>query len=290
MAHKVSSIKERDAGLAGRIKHMILEYEPAKKDDESCFHLNYTDDTYDQEEFARLLWATLPLFALSPLEYEDQQLSSPSEMQRTAYGRITKNDSMSDYGELLLFVLLDYFFDTPKFVTKVRARTSDSVPAFGSDCAHVSFNEQGGPVLWLGEAKFMSDFSGALDDAFKSVSSLLRIHKLQSELRLLDPHIEANQNFSEEFLSQLKEITRGAVPIGAFDINIPILLITDSGAASTSKSLEELRSNLEKECQRRFEIISKRDWPTVARVKFHFILFPLSNKGELVKNLKAYIA
>lgn len=211
-------------------------------------------------------------------------------MQPVAYGRITKNASMSDYGELLLFLILDYFFEVPKFATKVRARTSEGVAVFGSDCAHVSFSEEGNPVLWLGESKFKADFSGAADDAVDSVKKLIKVHKLKSELRLLDPHVEANENFDEDFLAKVKEITRGAVPIGAFDINIPVLLITDSGAASSSSSLEELRAKLEVECKRRFESMNKRDWPIMNKVKFHFMLFPLSDKDGLVKTLKAYIA
>jgi hypothetical protein len=197
---------------------------------------------------------------------------------------------MSDYGELLLFLILDYFFKVPKFATKVRARTSEGVAVFGSDCAHVSFSDEGDPVLWLGESKFKADFSGAVDDAVESVKKLIEVHKLKSELRLLDPHVEANANFSDDFLAKIKEITRGAVPIGAFEINVPVLLMTNSGAASTSTSLEDLRINLEAECKRRFEAINKRDWPIMNKVKFHFILFPLSDKDGLVEKLKAYIA
>lgn len=168
-----SSIKARDKSLAGRVQHLVLAYEPQSQLGGNCFHLNFADTTYDQNEFARVLFSSLPLFTLTSEEYETYQLNSPSELQRTAYGRITKNEHMSDYGEVLLFLILDYFFDVPKFVTKVRARTSENVAVFGSDCAHVSFGSDGHPILWLGEAKFKEDFSGAVSDAVKSVKKLI---------------------------------------------------------------------------------------------------------------------
>lgn len=107
---------------------------------------------------------------------------------------------------------------------------------------------------------------------------------------LLDPHVEANSGFDATFLERIKEITRGAVPVGSFEINVPILLATDSNAAKNSTSLEELRAELEKECIARMETISKRDWPVMSKVRLHFILFPLSDKSKLVEELKKYAA
>ncbi len=285
-----SSIKTRDSGLAGRIERLVLSFEPSEPMDGFCFHLNFSDITYDQQEFARVLFATLPLFALKPEEYEEFQLNSPSEAGRVAYDRITKNESLSDYGEVLLFLILDFFFDTPKFVTKVRTRTSENVAVFGSDCAHVSFGDKGQPILWLGEAKFKEDFSGAVTDALDSIKNILTVNNLKSELRLLNPHIEANSIFDESFLAQIKEITRNAVPIGDFEINIPILIISNSRVARESKSLDELQGKLEAECVKKFQSIAKKDWPIMNKVKLHFILFPLSNKAELVKELGKYAA
>lgn len=283
-----SSIKMRDKSLAGRIQHLILEYAPSQPLDGSCFHLNFSDTDYDQKEFARVLSSSLPLFALTPEEYELMQLESPSEMQRVAYDRITKNKHLSDYGEALLFVILDFFFDVPKFVTKVRARTSENVPVFGSDCAHVSFDANNNPVLWLGEAKFKEDFAGAVDGAVTSVTNLLEVEKLKSELRLLDPHVEANAVFDAEFMAKIRDITRNAMPIGSFEINIPVLLAVNSVVAKNSSSLDELKRDLEQECRDRFKKIAEKDWPVMNKVKLHFILFPLSDKSGLVEELRGY--
>ena len=284
-----SQIKTSEATLSERIEHLILRFESDEMGDGYCFHLNYAGNDYNQEEFARVLFQTLPLFTLTPAEYATYKESSPSELPRIAYDRITKNANASDYGEAILFLILDYFFDVPKFVTKVRLRTAEKVPTFGFDCAHVSFVDDE-ICLWLGEAKLRKTFSKAVDAAFESVESFLKLATMQAQVRLLFPHIEANQKLDPAIYDKLRKITSEIIPVGSFKIRIPILLATNSDVACDAKSKQELVAGLEAECKKRLAALANKNWSYLDNVTLDFILFPLKDKDDLVKALLGYKA
>lgn len=284
-----SQIKNSDSSLSERIEHLILRFESDQMGEGHCFHLNYADTEYNQKEFARVLFQTLPLFTLTPEEYEAYKNTSPSEMPRIAYDRITKNTSASDYGEAMLFLILDYFFDIPKFVTKVRLRTAEKMPVFGFDCAHVSL-ENDEICLWLGEAKFKDDFSGAVSDAFKSVSNFLTLATMQAQVRLLFPHVEVNKDLDPSIYDALRKITSEILPVGSFKIRIPIILATNSEVVKAAKTKQELLATLEAECSKRLATLANKNWGLLENVTLDFILLPLKNKDDLVKELLSYRA
>ncbi len=282
----MSQIKKSDPNLSERIEHLVLKFEKDSFNGGYCFHLNHSGNVYNQEEFARVLYHTLPMFALTEDEYE-QYKSSPSELFRLSFDRITKNDSASDFGEAILYLVLDHFFDVPKFVTKVRIKSAEKVPVFGFDCAHVS-KINGVASLWLGEAKLKKDFSDAADDAFESIEKFLELAELKAQMRLMRPHIEINKDQEPELHDFISKITREVTPIGSFNIRVPILLATNSSVARDAESQAELLGKLEAECTRRFKALEARNWKLLDNITLDFILFPLSNKDDFVDILKEY--
>jgi hypothetical protein len=188
--------------LASKAKTIIVKFglsHEGSKWVKHPFHLDYGDGEYRQKDLARIIRDAVPQFALTKdelkrfLEKEDI-----GQAQRIAWSRISKapKNKKGDYGELLLFVLLCLFFDSPKFVTKVRLRSSQKEQIKGFDCAHFTI-EEGKIYLWLGEAKFHQSISGAIDEAISSIEEHCGKEYLTNELSILESQVEVNEDFPE---------------------------------------------------------------------------------------------
>ncbi|MDT3426439.1 hypothetical protein J2Z22_001965 [Paenibacillus forsythiae] len=173
--------------------------------------LNYEEGNYRQSELVRIIREAVVHFALTKKEIQKYKDDDDfGEMQRKAWERISKahKNSKGDYGELLLFIILTIFFPSEKFVTKVRLRSSTKDQIKGFDCAHFSI-ENGKAVLWLGEAKFHQQFSGAITDAIKSIHEHCKIDYLRDEISILGSNIELNESFHE--YDKINDILNGGV-------------------------------------------------------------------------------
>lgn len=176
-----------DSSIQTRIKNLIFKFEAkvnhAQKED-STFTLDYENGRYRQTELVGLIRDVVPFFAFTEAEINS---IDRSEWNRRSFTRISdaNRKSKGDYGELLLFLILSIFYNVPKFVTKARLRSTTREQIKGFDCAHFSI-DQGKVTLWLGEAKFHQNFSGAVSKALSSLKEHLEdSSRIKSELKLL---------------------------------------------------------------------------------------------------------
>ena len=149
-----------DESIKRRIKNQIFKFEAqleSIKDCDASFTLDFESGRYRQKELVGLIRDIVPFFALTE---EEIATIDKSEWNRSSFTRISdaNKNSKGDYGELLLFLILSVFYDTPKFVTKARLRSTTREQIKGFDCAHFSI-ENNEVTLWLGEAKFHKDRS-----------------------------------------------------------------------------------------------------------------------------------
>lgn len=104
--------------LKSRAKHLIYSIELDGFTDQTGFHLNLENKKYRQADLVRLIRNSIPNFALSDSEIETFNKSGDvGEMVEEAWSRISKAkaNKKGDYDEILLFILLNTFFDAPKF-------------------------------------------------------------------------------------------------------------------------------------------------------------------------------
>lgn len=138
------------------VDEIILTFDVGahRKDARACFHLDYQDTVYREKAFIGLLRDSVEYFALTHEEFEEFRTKGDIlSARRIAWSRIStaRRDKKGDYGELLLFLLLCFKMPhhVPRFVTKVRLRSSRGEQIKGFDCAHVTL-ENGQLNLWLG--------------------------------------------------------------------------------------------------------------------------------------------
>lgn len=274
--------------LKDRIENLIFEFKYSftpnafKKE---AFHLDYDSTQYRQEELVKVIRDTITHFALTPEEFEEfSKKGDIGEMQRMAWGRISKAHKFKkgDYGELLLFIILTVIHKVPKFVTKVRLRSSIKEQIKGFDCAHFTI-EKGEPILWLGEAKFHKSFSGALADALKSIKDHFERNYLKDEISILYSNIEANKNSD---LTVLKKALRGK-SLDDIQFRVPILLTYDSDVIKNNKSIDKtFKTQLEAELANLNVSIEGKKIKLGSNIELFFILFPLHTVATIKEELE----
>lgn len=270
-----------------RVKNLIYEFdkidfEEVEKWEKKAFHLDYLNSEYRQNEIVKIIKDAMPHFALTEEELNEFLLTKDlGEADREAWNRIStaRKDKKGDYGELLLYLILEVFYPAKKFVTKVRLRSSRKEQIKGFDCAHFTI-ENDEVYLWLGEAKFHQSFSTALTDSISSIIDHCEYGYLSDEMSILKGNIEINKKFEE--YSKLEEIFLGK-SLDKIKFKIPILLTYDSHNISKFDDItDEFKKVFEEEFRKKFKSIEKK----VINLKSQFELLFLIIPFESVKKIK----
>ena len=203
-----------------------------RRDSHFCFHLDYENAVYRQQDLVRLIRDSVEYFALTHEEFEEfRSAGDLPSARRIAWSRIStaRKDKKGDYGELLLFLLLTFKMPqrVPRFVTKVRLRSSRSDQIKGFDCAHFTL-ENGEPCLWLGEAKFHQGIGGAIASSMESLEAHWAGDYLKNELKILGANIEANHGIDPEMFRKLDAALNKGRSLDRLRFKVPILLTYDS--------------------------------------------------------------
>lgn len=259
-----------DESIKTRIKNQIFKFEAqleSIKDCDASFTLDFESGRYRQKELVGLIRDIVPFFALTE---EEIATIDKSEWNRSSFTRISdaNKNSKGDYGELLLFLILSVFYDTPKFVTKARLRSTTREQIKGFDCAHFSI-ENNEVTLWLGEAKFHKDINGAISSAISSLNDHVNdTTKIKSELRLLGGEIEINKSLDKDSYDILKKYVDGGMSLDKVQICIPVLCTYDSNCISSfcGKDNSDIESGIfinemKSELEKNFKNIYGKSWP-----------------------------
>lgn len=269
------------------IENQIFKLETKNKDIFQKLHLDYEEETYRETDLGRLIKDSVEYFALTPEEFREFSLSGNLiEARRTAWTRISdaRKNSKGDYGELLLFLALYFFYGNEcpeRFVTKVRLRSSTKDQIKGFDCAHFTI-ESDEVCLWLGEAKFHNSISNAIAGAFESIEEHTKNNYLKSELKILGTNIEANRGISTQHIKKLQDTFKGK-SIGKIKIKIPILLTYDCTIIKSHKTIDEALNKLLEENLEKIKLKIKAKTPSLPEnISLVFILFPF-NSVDVIK-------
>lgn len=263
-----------------------LELSAEWKDSHYCFHLDYEAEVYRQKALIRLIRDSVEYFALTHEEFEEFRAAGdlPSA-RRAAWSRIStaRKDKKGDYGELLLFLLLSFKMPQriPRFVTKVRLRSSRADQIKGFDCAHVTL-ENGQLHLWLGEAKFHQTISNAVSSVVTSLTEHCSTEYLRNELKILGANIEANYGIDGSIEAELNKALNKDRSIDRLHFKIPVLLTYDSKSVNAHKFLDDtFRQKLKDEVERQLADLADKFEFVPKNFSIIFLLMPLAAVAEI---------
>ncbi|MCT4534775.1 DUF1837 domain-containing protein [Halodesulfovibrio sp.] len=115
---------------------------------------------------------------------------APQELLEKAVRRLSQHTAQGELGELLLFTILDVYFNAPKIVSKISQKQARRMPAFGADAIHAQYMNNN-LVLYLGESKLHKSYSDAKREAITSITTSLNSYKEQFD------YIDSNISFPE---------------------------------------------------------------------------------------------
>jgi hypothetical protein len=273
----MNEIKTRAQNLIYKI---VVKSDNTKHSKDS-FHLDYETERYRQDELVKLIRDTVIFFALTPTELSQINAETLAKLQKRAWSRISNRPASKkgDYGELMLFLILEVFYPARKLITKVRLRTSLGDEIKGYDCAHFTIDE-GEICLWLGEAKFHQSFSTAVSSLIISINDHITDKVLKDELSILESN---NTELEEDDRIKMEEYFNSGISLDKMKFKIPILITYDSSVIKNNKQVcDDFNNQLHTELNAKYKIIDDRLFALKPNIELHFILMPL----ETVKTIK----
>ena len=96
-------------------------------------------------------------------------------------------------GELLLYLLIEWFMKAPQVVAKMSLKTSGSMPVHGSDGIHAKYDDETGKLWFVwGESKLHATMAGALKAALASVADAIKFDKQKTDINLVRRNFDAS--------------------------------------------------------------------------------------------------
>jgi len=183
-------------------------------------YLPCINNACDHEKLFDLIKQTIMTrFALSCTEIEKKLnlkcKDAHEVLLKKAIRKISQKTAQGELGELLLYTLLEVYFDAPKILSKISLKSSRRMPVYGADAVHAQyFNND--LILYLGESKLHTRFSSAAALAVKSITSIL--DKYEDEFDLIESHIDfygLNEKIRTDLLDLLNPFSEENRLIGA---------------------------------------------------------------------------
>ncbi|GGX54511.1 HamA C-terminal domain-containing protein [Saccharospirillum salsuginis] len=155
-------------------------------------YLPISNGKTDYSEFFELIRTELlHNFVFSCTEIEKKlgvkSKKSKEDLFNKAIRKLSKKTAHGELGELIIFTLLDVYFEAPKILSKVSQKSNPKMPVFGADAVHGQFTDDGF-ILYLGESKLFKSFKSAATKATQSIVNAKS--KYQDELDLLDSYLD----------------------------------------------------------------------------------------------------
>ncbi len=260
----------------GRKVKTLLVYLPVN-DGVSCY----------KEFFEKVRQGILHNFVFSCSEVEKKlgikKSSTFNGLFDKAIRKLSRHTAKGELGELILFTLLDVYFNAPKLLSKVSLKTNPRMPVFGADAVHGQF-ENGEFRLYLGESKLHKNFKKAATKAANSIESAKA--KYDDEFDLLESYMDF-PNLEEELEVKLLDLLNPFSGNDLTDIiyspcfigfNEPELISNAASEAEFLKNYIELAKEYVE------DFICKIDKQEVGIEETALLMLPFSCIDELVQS------
>lgn len=236
--------------------------------------------------FVSHLFDYLLEFAMKWSELGKINSATAARMIEDAARRVYERDEYGkrgEFGELLLHAALRSHFGSEPAISKLFYKSADNETVKGFDCVHVVPGPDDALELWLGEAKFYSDISDALQAAYTSLADLTDTDRLKREFVLVRGLVDDDWPYAEQFRELVND--RRSLDEVFQVLRIPVLLTYNSDAVGAASAVDaEYEAALRVEVEGIFERF-KGSGRLPADIYVHLILVPLKDKVAFQKAL-----
>lgn len=190
-----------------------------------------------------------------------------------------------EFGELILHLILRDFHNTIPLLSKIYFKDSIGHTVHGFDAVHI---DPVNKTMWLGESKLYIDPKKGLNELIKDVEEHFKLDYLNSEFSLISKKIRHAQNSPElEYWVSLLS-SGGKLSDKLNKIHIPLLCTYSCD--SFTKFDNESSIEFDEYYRNKILLLKKHfddnySHPLKKHLNIILMLFPVSNKIELVKRL-----
>lgn len=189
--------------------HIIEDYEIDNSNSLNVFTLKIQNNRFAYNDLVDLLGNSLYYFALSRSEIQklidNKQFDTLIKRTKNKFRNYTSNEG--EFGEVMLYCLLEAHLNAPKILTKLELKTANNDYVKGADGVHLLKLDEENYQLIFGEAKLDAKLKTGISNAFGSISKLLKDgnKKIDFEFDLVNSQL-IKEVYNEKQYEKLKSI------------------------------------------------------------------------------------
>lgn len=185
------------------------------------------------------------------------------------------------FGELLLFNFIQFFFKAPPLLRKMPLTTSSAMERFGVDAIHYGTDGVNN-VLYLGEAKcYTSSFNAALSKALESITTTFNSLNSELDLYVYDDFITHSlQEVAEKYKNNALENVRYEL------ICMLVYEENDFAGMNQQEKEEAIKQSIETKT-RSFDQTKFDSIDSALLSKIHYIFFPIHDIETLLSKFES---
>ena len=189
--------------------HIIEDYKLDNSNSLNVFTLKMQNNKFAYNDLVDLLGNNLYYFALSRTEIQklidNKQFDTLIKRTKNKFRNYTSNEG--EFGEVMLYCLLEAHLSAPKILTKLELKTANNDYVKGADGVHLLKLDEENYQLIFGEAKLDAKLKTGISNAFGSISKLLKDgnKKLDFEFDLVNSQL-IKEVYNEKQYEKLKSI------------------------------------------------------------------------------------
>ncbi|RCX26496.1 HamA C-terminal domain-containing protein [Thioalbus denitrificans] len=257
--------------------------------------INTVDLAEKKDDFLRELRNTVCNWVYSKSRYKelfDRELeargydiqNAASHIDSLARTKFRRGFPQGQFGELLLFNFLQFFFNAPPILRKMPITTNTAIERHGSDAIHYTYAD-GSNIILLGEAKTYKSkykFNSAFSDALTSILSTY--HNIDDELFLY-----VYDEFIEEPLRDIaRQLKDGQLPNTRYEL--VCIISYEETNKKDSHNEAAIKQSIEKIVKERFNnadasMLNEENPALIQRI--HYIVFPFWGLEKILSDFDA---
>lgn len=217
--------------------------------------------------------------------YQIKELRDAREYYLTSNVVEDKYLKRGEFGELILYHLLNEYFNSDSLISKIYFKDSAGLPAHGFDAVHIDVENH---KLWIGESKLYEKSTSAIDELIKDLHEHFNREFFHSEFVTIQNRAINDLKLELDDFTKMIIDPKTKVLDRIAGINVALFAgFTSQNLSQKFKSHEELVGRLNSE----IEILKRRadnkvaEHPWNQQLNIFLFLFPLDSKKDFVKDL-----
>ena len=294
---KITSLLSYTQGLINHIYWVKEDFFLCPEKDHVATSINFTDISERRADFLFELINTITSWVYGKekvrklvdektVECCGDVANASTFLTNLAFSKFRPGYPQGQFGELLLFNFLQFFFKSIPLLRKQRITTSVGHERFGADAIH--YRRDGDDNIFiLGESKcYKSDyqFKNAFETSIKSIEKTFNEFNKELNLYVYDDFIES------EVEVVAKRYKNGTLPNVKFEL--VCVVAYNENMSISGENEEEIKSNIVNVIKNRCSSIDKDTYSGVmpgVLSRINYILFPIWDLEGLLSEFQAKI-